>query len=971
MSLLNFFRPAWQNSDPQVRKDAIVKLPSDNQDVFESVALTDEDVDVRASAIHKLTSSESLRKVIAKETDPANKRDAESRLLDSIASYLRSFRSAATQKELDFISEIADSRYAEDLLKSMPSSELRLALAKLCTKQNALTSAALKDPKEEVALAALEHIDRANLLQDIFQNSRHTSVRKKAGETLRLHKEVKNSEENATLMLFRKREALVQQAHHLADSKDFMTNSPAFDALIKEATDLGMGPAQAEFDQVLQSYKTRRAEEQKRIEDASAAVIAKEDKKKSLEAILSELDALLEANVRENKEKIGQLISKFKEVNAGEDSPIFKLFNLSLDRFNKFVEKEDSEAKEASEKAASRSEIIEQLKILVNEEPTEALERKVKALARTWETMPLMEGNDPELQTYNSLRSQLSEKINSKNEADRKDFDEKTVKLRAIIDDVKKINENEDFKEIAKKLRESYKAWKEIVGEAKFRFQEIWKEYSEATSRFKEMQEWESWYNERDRESLLEEMTLLSKEEPSKDVLYKLRGFANQWKAIGPVSAARLNEFRDNFRKLFEEIMAKCEPLLKEQEEERKKNLEQKEAICAKAETLASDDANNWRDKYKVMQDLQEEWKSVGPVPKENNQPIWDRFHAAENIFYTKHKEFLKQEDIVREENYQKKLVLCERAEKLAESSDWNATSAEYRKLQEDWKTSGPAPKSKSEEIWARFRKACDGFFERKRAHFNELDNEKAKNLEAKEALCAKLEELDLDPNNAETVKTVDEINEAWKAIGMVPKEKVDSIWERFSSALDKFEEKRAEMDPVYRTQMEEAKTQKENILQTIAQLMDNAGSNQNSDTVKSMQVDWKKLPRCGSAEQDLYKKFREACDEFFTRHRDQLEIQEQARENNLQKKVMLCEQAERLLAALSDENRRESMNEVKQLRRLWREIGAVPRKDSDKVWNRFNTACDAVFGNIRNEQKQTEAPVVEAPKEADGQPQA
>ena len=114
-------------------------------------------------------------------------------------------------------------------------------------------------------------------------------------------------------------------------------------------------------------------------------------------------------------------------------------------------------------------------------------------------------------------------------------------------------------------------------------------------------------------------------------------------------------------------------------------------------------------------------------------------------------------------------------------------------------------------------------------------------------------------------------------------------------------------------------------------------------------------MPRCGVEEQELYDRFRSVCDDFFNRRRDQLDIQELARENNLQNKIRICEEAERLVENLNDENRRDAQNEVKQLRKHWREIGAVPRKDSDKIWKRFNSACDTIFGNSQNEKPQEE----------------
>ena len=281
--------------------------------------------------------------------------------------------------------------------------------------------------------------------------------------------------------------------------------------------------------------------------------------------------------------------------------------------------------------------------------------------------------------------------------------------------------------------------------------------------------------------------------------------------------------------------------------------------------------------------------------------------------------------------------------------------SKEFRDLQEAWKKIGPVPRSKSEEIWNRFRSACDQFFNRKRSHFEEMDAVKIKNLEAKEALCAKLESLDGNPENPETAKAFADAAEEWKAIGMVPKDKVEEVRNRYGEILNRYASKRAEIDPEFKKAVEEAKQKKESMVTTISELLDSAGSNQSAEVVKNLQNEWGTLPRCGAEEQELYARFRSVCDDFFNRRRDQLDIQEQARENNLQNKIRLCEEAERLVENLNDENRRDAQNEVKQLRKHWREIGAVPRKDSDKIWKRFNSACDTIFGNSQNEKPQEE----------------
>lgn len=943
MGFFNFFRPGWQNSNVNVRKEAVIKLQNGEQAAIETVAQTDANAEIRGIAIRKLESTDILQKILSAETDASNKREAENRLNDRLAFHLKNFNGSATQKERDAVSQIAKTRFADDLLKSMPNDELRKALAEASTRQSSLEFVALKDSALEVALAALSRIEREGMLQNISKNSRHTEVRKKAQERLRKKQDSENretAEKNDAQLLLHKREALVQQAQRLADSPQFMTNKAEFDKILQMAEELGMDSEKSALDRVIESYNNRRAEEQARLDKLQAESEEKAAKQKRLESLLSEMDSLIESGAMENAEKIESLIAQFKAENGSAETPLSGLFLISVERFNRIAKKEADIAAHG----ASRAEILAKLKLLADVgDDSKSTEHKVKALVRAWESLPLVDGANPELQVYNTLRNQFSEKFNARNSEEEKTLAENSAKLKDIIDGVKAIDENGEFKIISQKLRDFYKRWKEIVGDNKFRYKDLWNEYREATSRFKEMQEWESWHNENDREALLEEMSALAQADADKETLAKLRGFASQWKSIGPVSAARLTEFREKFHTLFDEILAKCEPFVKEQEEERKQNLAAKEEICSQVEALSNESDANWRDKYKSMQELQEKWKTIGMVPKENVQPLWDRFRAAENAFYAKHKEFVKQEDVVREENYQKKILLCEKAEKLSESSDWNATSAALRNLQNEWKEAGPVPRAKSEEIWNRFRIACDAFFNRKRAHFEELDSAKAKNLEAKEALCAKLETLDLD--SPESASIMESAEEEWQKLGMVPKDKVEEIRNRFNAILDKFAAQKAKADPEFQKAVDAAKVQKESIISTISSLIDSAGSNESVDTVKNLQSEWKSLPRCGAEEQALYQKFREACDEFFSRRRDQMDIQEQARENNLQNKLRLCEEAERLLENLTEDNRRESMNEVKQLRRHWRDIGAVPRREADKIWQRFNTACDKIFG--------------------------
>ncbi|MBS7392251.1 MAG: hypothetical protein KIG51_09235, partial [Fibrobacter sp.] len=364
MGLFDLFKPEWQKSDVEVRKDAVIKLNANNQSAIETVALSDTDSEIRGIAIRKLESKEVLQKVIDSETDASNKRDAENRLLEKLADHLKNFREVVTPNELEAVAKVANSRFVDDLLKSMPSSELRLALVQISTRQSSLEYVALKDLKTDVAMAALERVERGNMLQNIFQNSRHTVVRQKAGEKLReLEKNGKTEDDqkNDTTILFRKREAILQQAQRISDSKNFMENEAEFENILQAAKELGMGPAQAELDRITDTYHLRRKAEQSRIEKANAEAHAKTDLQKRLESILAEIDKLMEGNLDENRDQLNLLIASFKAQSSKADNAMLNLFKMSMDRYNQLTEQSTEESEEDEESKASREEILAQL----------------------------------------------------------------------------------------------------------------------------------------------------------------------------------------------------------------------------------------------------------------------------------------------------------------------------------------------------------------------------------------------------------------------------------------------------------------------------------------------------------------------------------------------------------------------------------------------------------------------------------
>jgi hypothetical protein len=962
MSFFDAFKPKWQNSNPVKRIEAINELEDNNQDIVERVALSDDNVEVRIAAVKKLANIKTLQDISTKDSDAGVRRQAEARAFEEIVNKLKNFTDSSLNDEVrGYIEAIKDTRYVEDVFKNTNNVSLKKAMVQQCSKQSLLAQIAARDFSEEVALDAAERVTSETLQADLVKTSKHVAVRKRISDKIRAKKEAEDNGKKAAELLQSKREALIKQAHFLAAQKDAFITKPMFDALMNEAQALGMGESAAELESIYSSFI-------KFFDEANAAKVAAENaeaekqaKIQHLTETLAELEGLLEAGTtEENAERVSAIVEEWTANKSIMDAASIKRFNNAYFKTQeaKKIEIPTAESENASEEEiAARKSLLERLQALSETEIDENTGKHLHAIVREWEKLALLEGDDPILQAYNALRTKLSELISSFNDKAQKIIEENSKKLRTLIERIQNIDENQEFREIHKILRDTYQEWKEIVGEQKFKYHDLWQEYKIATSRFQEMQQWENWHNEKDRDTIIDEMTALSKETPSQEVLAKFRELCGKWREIGPISAAKFQDYRDRFQVLVDKVKENCAPFIEELNAERLKNLTDKEALCQKVEELVANAEIFWKDKFKAVQEIQENWKNIGMVPKENFAALNKRFKDAVNAFYAQHKENVKHEDESREANYEKKVALCIEAEAIKDSTDWNATSTKLKQLQDAWKATGPVPKSKSDEIWTRFRTACDSFFEKKRSHFEEMDAAKQKNLEQKQALCEKLEALDLSNITPEVIEAYKAIDAEWKTIGMVPKDAVESINDRFSAIVNKIVAKMAETDPELQEKIADIKKKKLDSIEKVRQFAESAGSNQLADAVREIQKEWGTLGSCGNDDAELQKAFRDACDDFFTRRRDQLDIQEQARQNNLQKKILLCEQAEDLLTDLNEQTVVASMNKVKHFRRLWKEVGAVPREHSEKIWKRFNTACDQVFAYGRKDEKKDEAP--------------
>lgn len=301
-----------------------------------------------------------------------------------------------------------------------------------------------------------------------------------------------------------------------------------------------------------------------------------------------------------------------------------------------------------------------------------------------------------------------------------------------------------------------------------------------------------------------------------------------------------------------------------------------------------------------------------------------------------------------KEKNLQAKYEVIEGIKDLLNRQEsLNDTFQEFRTLQQRWREIGPVPQNKIHDLWETFHLHVENFYNYIKINNELRDLDLKKNFEAKVALSEKAEALILEPSVVKAFKTLQKYHDQWREIGPVPREKKEEIWERFKAATAKINQRQQEHFDSLKNQLKknlEAKT--ELCEKAEALLTGNITTpkewEEKSKQLIDLQQIWKTIGFAPKKENNLvYDRFRKACDDFFNHKRDYFKNYKEDQLNNLQLKTELCIQAE----AMKESNDwKKTTDEFIRIQKKWKEIGPVPRKQSDIIWKRFREACDYFF---------------------------
>lgn len=338
------------------------------------------------------------------------------------------------------------------------------------------------------------------------------------------------------------------------------------------------------------------------------------------------------------------------------------------------------------------------------------------------------------------------------------------------------------------------------------------------------------------------------------------------------------------------------------------------------------------------------------PESDPNEQELKDLFKEYRNLRYEQNKK----QEAVKEENYHKKVAIIEELKALVKNDEsLNNTFPEFNELQNRWKAIGQVPQNKVKDLWETYHYQVELFYDFVKINRELRDLDLRRNLELKNELCQKAEEIAANENDAQTsFKELQKLHEAWREIGPVPREQKQLLWDKFKAATVIINKRYQQFYEVERNTQKEQLQKKVELCEKAEELAGFVSDNPRewndvTEKVIALQEEWKKTgygPRKENAK--IWERFRAANDAFFQSKRTFWNKSKEQLTGNMALKVEICEQAEKLK---DSDDWKATTDKLIALQKKWKEIGPVPRKQSEIIWKRFRTACDEFFNRKTN----------------------
>lgn len=856
-------KPKWQHSDPKVRLAAIAEIEPIQTEVLLQIALYDAEPSIRAAAITKLDDLLILDEVAAQSSDP--------RIVELATGKSEEKRAALLQTAGDpdmHLEHLASIKNASTLIRLASTSyhtSIRLRCLDRLPEQGELEQVAMGQCGKSVAEVLVERLDDQEILTRLAQHGGNKFIKRLCAEKLiaQRQREAAGKAEHAE----ERSQQILDTARRLSTSLEWDLVRQRLAQLKTEWESLD-GSLQHGFGK--QFYETIDHFESRYADHISARKRQQQQEEQLLKEQFSEtLQQIRRLSPSDNIASVALSLKGYRTTceDLLEKLPAAMGRELHLELTEACRQFDDRLVRYEQEhqKAAEYEARFNQKKETV-QEPAQLLE-ELESLLREIESAEWQQFEPKALKDKISIekttRSGVLIQTEAEGQQQKELVPEQLARLTLELGELAKRNDMAAamarFREIDGWFNGPEFEISDCPAELKKRYRAERARFLAKQRDFFAVEEWQRWANRNIKEKLIDEANGLETLDDFASVFAKLKKLQLRWKETGKVVAKDDRKLWLRFHELCEGQFNRCRPYLEELEKIRQQQVERYNAIVEEAKALSGSDS--WQTTAGRFRAWQNEIKEFTAVPAETRRDLHLLFRREANSFFERRRQHQQEIEREQEKNYRLKEALCQEAEKLAATPEPNL-SKEFRRLQKEWKGIAPVSRKKEQQLWQRFRKACDQFFQWQ-------DDDRKNNLVPKSELIDKAAAIAAQAETADDFRSLAEemtaLQNRWKEIGPLPKAESQPMWERFRSEVRRFYSIRQRSLSTLQGEKRENQRRKEGILEEIERLAGSIQDKEATEKIKGLQKQFHAVgPSPKGEDQHLRQRLQTLCDNFF-----------------------------------------------------------------------------------------------------------
>lgn len=399
-----------------------------------------------------------------------------------------------------------------------------------------------------------------------------------------------------------------------------------------------------------------------------------------------------------------------------------------------------------------------------------------------------------------------------------------------------------------------------------------------------------------------------------------------------------LNDFKERNRKRQEEIA-----------EEQKANLEVKRELLDRLRKLLTS-SESFSVISKEYREITDSWRNAGAVPPGDMRQTQGEFEHLREQFYDLQQINNEFRDYDFKKNLESKEAIIQRAKELAESTDVTQAARELQDLHHRWRDVGPVAKELRKDLWKQFQELSAQINFNNQEYRNQQRTQEGENETIKRGIITQIEAI--NPNEINTFKDwrtftdqIKELQAQWRKTGRVPRAVSEELYLHFRTACDIFFDKRKEFMRDRNKLISEQGDRKRAIIEEIEQIVAEERWPEGHSRIQELQTEWNELIHTNK-HQALFKRFREACDTYYTHHKALFQAQREESKESVATAKQLLARAHELAAieAPTDADREAAVT----LQRDFNQLGYMPRKTRRKLQDELKEQMDAFFNKLR-----------------------